>query len=65
MNKQISGKTMNEKIMQIRDEHNRGNETDIREIIEEYIQEHKTVLTLYGSFRAYGIESIDQEKSPI
>ena len=65
MNKYISGKTMYEKIRQIRDEHSREHESVIREIIEEYIAEHKTVLTSYGSFRAYRIESIDFEKSPI
>ena len=65
MNKYISGKTMYEKIKQIQSEHKRESESEIREIIEEYIEEHKTVLTTYGSFRAYRIERIDFEKSPI
>ena len=54
---------MYEKIQQIRSE-NRGNESEIREKIEEYIEEHKTVLTSYGSMRAYRIEKIDFDKTP-
>ena len=65
MNKYISGKTMYDKIKQIRSENNGESENEIRQIIEDYIEEHKTVLTAYGSFRAYRIESIDFEKTPI
>ncbi len=65
MNKYISGKTMYDKFKQIRSENSRESENQIREIIEDYIEEHKTVLTIYGSFRAYRIEKIDFEKTPI
>ena len=33
-------------------------------MLEEYIEEHKTVLATYGSIRAYRIEYIDFEKNP-
>ena len=65
MNKYISGKTMYEKIIQIRDENKRESEKEIREKIEEYIEEHKTVLTTYGSLRAYRIETIEFDKTPL
>ena len=65
MNKYISGKTMYEKIIQIRNENNRESEKVIREIIEDYIEEHKTVLTAYGSLRAYRIEKIEFDKTPL
>ena len=64
MNKYVSGKTMYEKILQIREEYKYSQE-EIKQKIEEYIEEHKTVLTTYGSLRAYRIEGIDFEKTPI
>ena len=64
MNKYVSGKTMYEKICQIRNENNNASESEKRELIEEYIEEHPTVLSSYGSFRAYRIERIDFEKTP-
>ena len=65
MNKYVSGKTMLEKINQIRNDNSRVPESEIREIIEEYINEHKTVLTSYGSLRAYRIERIDFDRTPL
>ena len=65
MNKYISGKTMYEKIMSIRNENRNLNQSEIRDIIEEYIEEHRTVLTSYGSMRAYRIDRIEFEKTPI
>jgi hypothetical protein len=65
MNKYISGKTMYEKIMSIRNENRGLNQSQIRDIIEEYIEEHRTVLTSYGSMRAYRIDRIEFEKTPM
>ena len=65
MNKYVSGKTMYEKIAQIKEENRHLNQKEIQEKIEDYLEEHKTVLTTYGSIRAYRIESIDFEKTPI
>ena len=65
MNKYISGKTMYDKIKQIKSENSKESENEIRALIEDYIEEHKTVLTTYGSFRAYRIEKIDFEKTPL
>ena len=64
MNKYVSGKTMYDKIEQIRAENPRDSEQEIRQKIEEFIEEQRTVLTKYGSFRAYRIEKIDFEKTP-
>lgn len=65
MNKYISGKTMYEKLMQIRSENRGLHQSEVREKIEEYIEEHRTVLTSYGSMRAYRIDRIEFEKTPI
>lgn len=64
MNKYISGKTMYEKLMQIRNENRGLHQSEVREKIEEYIEEHRTVLTTYGSMRAYRIDRIEFEKTP-
>ena len=67
MNKYMSGKTMYEKIYQIMEEgrHHNRSQDEIKQKIEDYIDEHRTVLTIYGSIRAYRIESIDFEKNPM
>lgn len=67
MNKYASGKTMYEKIYQIMEEgrHHNRSQDEIKQKIEDYIDEHRTVLTIYGSIRAYRIESIDFEKNPM
>ena len=64
MNKYISGKTMHDKIRQIKEENRHSSNEEIREKIRDYIEEHRTVLTTYGSLRAYRIEDIDFEKTP-
>ena len=64
MNKYVSGKTMYEKIQQIKEENRHNTIEEIKQKIEDYIEEHRTVLTTYGSLRAYRIESIDFEKTP-
>ena len=65
MNKYVSGKTMLEKINEIRNGNRDASESEIRELIEEYIEDHKTILTSYGSMRAYRIERIDFDKTPL
>ena len=64
MNKYVSGKTMHDKIRQIKEENRHSSNEEIREKIRDYIEEHRTVLTTYGSLRAYRIEDIDFEKTP-
>jgi hypothetical protein len=64
MNKYVSGKTMYDKIRQIKSDNRKDSQEEIRQKIEEYIEEHKTVLATYGSIRAYRIEYIDFEKNP-
>ena len=64
MNKYVSGKTMYEKIRQIKEENKHKTQEIIKQMIEDYIEEHKTVLTTYGSLRAYRIDYIDFEKTP-
>ena len=64
MNKYVSGKTMYDKIRQIKSDNRKDSQEEIRLKIEEYIEEHKTVLATYGSIRAYRIEYIDFEKNP-
>lgn len=65
MNKYISGKTMYEKILEIRNENCDETEQNLQKKIEDYIFSHRTVLTMYGSFRAYKISYIDFEKTPL
>ena len=64
MNKYVSGKTMLEKINEIKNDNKGASESEIRELIEEYLEDHKTILTTYGSMRAYRIERIDFDKTP-
>ncbi len=64
MNKYVSCKTMLE-INEIRKGNSDASESEIRELIIEYIEDHKTILTSYGSMRAYRIERIDFDKTPL
>ena len=64
INKHVRNITVYEKINQIRNEHKNLQESEIRKIIDEYFQKHKTVLTIYGSYRTYRIDSIDFDASP-
>ena len=65
MNTYISGKTVYENLKEIRKENKGETEQEIRKKIEEYISLHHTVLTIYGSFRAYKIEGITFDKTPL
>jgi len=64
INKHVSEVTVWEALNQIRNEYRREPESTIREKIEAYLKVHKTVLTVYGSLRAYRIKGIDFDGSP-
>ena len=64
VNKYVSQVTVYDKINEIRNEHKKLPESEIRKIIEEYFIIHKTVLTIYGSLRTYRIKSIDYDADP-
>ena len=64
INKHVRNITVYQKINEIRNEHKNFQESEIRKIINEYFQKHKTVLTIYGSYRTYRIDSIDFDASP-
>jgi aubergine-like protein len=51
-------------IIRIKSENQGLPESEKRKLIEEYFAVHKTVLTTYGSFRAYRIKQIDFDASP-
>ena len=64
INKHVSEVTVWDAIKNIRDEYKRDPESRIRERIKKYLEEHKTVLTVYGSLRAYRIKDIDYDGRP-
>lgn len=64
VNKHVSEITVYEAINELRNEHKRKQESEIRKLIEEYLATHKTVLTIYGALRTYRIKSIDFDASP-
>ena len=68
VNKLISGKTVHDKMMEIRKklENLKVNCSlkDIEEEIKEYFKRHRTVLTTYGSLRTYRIDDITFDKNP-
>ena len=64
INKHVSEVTVWDAIQNLRDEYKRDNESRIRERIKKYLEEHRTVLTVYGSLRAYRIKDIDYDASP-
>ena len=64
VNKHVSEITVFDAINEIRNEHRRKQESEIRKIIEDYLNTHKTVLTIYGSLRAYRIKAIDFDANP-
>ena len=49
---------------QLRSQNKKLPEPERRRLIQEYFDLHKTVLTTYGSFRAYRIKQIDFDTSP-
>ena len=64
INKHVSEVTVWDAITQIRNDNRKMPESQIREQIKKYLETHKTVLTVYGSLRAYRIKDIDFDGSP-
>ena len=64
INKIISTKSVYKKIIEIKNNNNEKGHIEIRELINDYFQTHRTVLTKYGNFRTYKISSINFDKSP-
>ena len=60
----IPGKTMLEKINQIKDENKSLSNSEIMLLIKEFIMNHNIVLTSYGSKKVYKIHSIDFDRTP-
>ena len=63
INKHIMQTTVHTIMGRIKNE--TGNNYTSNKLIEEYFSRHKTVLTSYGSYRAYRIKKIDFDASPI
>ena len=65
--KLISGKTALEKMNEIRKRLTQKNMSmnEIYEIIREYFNSHRTVLTTYGSLKGYKIKDVAFDKNPI
>jgi len=64
INKHVSEVTVWDAINQVRNEYRRENESTIQQKIREYLKVHKTVLTVYGSLRAYRIKDVDFDRNP-
>ena len=64
VNKHVMETTVYDIITRIKNENEGLPESEKRKLIEEYFATHKTVLTTYGSFRAYRIRHIDFDASP-
>ena len=64
INKIISGKTAYKKIMEIRAFNKEKGNLELRDVINDYFQDHRTVLTKYGNFRSYKIKTINFDKNP-
>ena len=65
VNKHVSDVTVWDAINQIRNTNRALSEQGIQGEIKKYLAEHKTVLTVYGSLRAYRIVDIDFDGSPV
>ena len=67
VNKLITGKTVLEKMRELRSKFRDQNipESEVLQKIKDYFKYHKTVLTMYGSLRTYKIYDIDFDKTPI
>ena len=66
INKLITGKTVLEKMRELRSKfkaENR-NHSEIVQGIKDYFRYHRTVLTTYGSLRTYRINDINFDKNP-
>ena len=64
INKHVMETTVYEIIQRMKQENAKLPENERYKLIQEYFTLHKTVLTTYGSFRAYRIKSIDFDASP-
>ena len=64
VNKHVMETTVYDIIVRIKNDNQGKPESEKRKLIEEYFSVHKTVLTTYGSFRAYRIKRIDFDASP-
>ena len=64
VNKHVMETTVYDIIIRIKNENQGLPESEKRKLIEDYFSTHKTVLTTYGSFRAYRIKQIDFDASP-
>ena len=65
INKHIMQTTVYSIIERLKKENYQLSEPDKRRVIQEYFSQHKTVLTSYGTYRAYRIKQIDFDASPI
>ena len=67
VNKLITGKTVLEKMRELRRKFRGQNipESEVLQKIKDYFKYHKTVLTMYGSLRTYKIYDITFDKYPI
>ena len=64
INKHVMETTVYDIIQRMKRDNHKLPEQERRKIIQEYFDLHKTVLTTYGSFRAYRIKQIDFDSSP-
>ena len=65
INKHVMMTTVYDIMERIKKENKKFPEPDQKRLIQEYFALHKTVLTTYGSYRAYRIKQIDFDASPI
>ena len=64
INKIISTKSVYKKITEIKNNNKEKGHIEQRELINDYFRTHRTVLTQYGNFRTYKINSINFDKTP-
>ena len=64
INKVISGKTVLQKIKELEKKYDCPSKKEVMNKINEYFQNHKTVLTTYGVPRTYQIQEIDFDLNP-
>jgi len=64
INKVISGKTVFQKIKELEQKYKCPSPKEVMNKINEYFQNHKTVLTTYGVPRTYQIQEIDFDLNP-
>ena len=65
INKNIKETTVYTIIERMKQENKNLSEPERRRLIQDYFTTHKTVLTSYGTYRAYRIKQIDFDASPI